>query len=62
MASHTKVPRSEVSSRPDLVYDPEKYEKKRYGWKDTEEQKNEKQFGRIVDVDEFVFVVWVGHG
>ena len=47
MASHTKVPRSEVSSCPDLIYDPEKYEKKRYGWKDTEEEKNEKKFDRI---------------
>jgi hypothetical protein len=51
----------EVSSCPDLVYDPEKYDKKRYGWKDTEEENDEKKFDRIVYVDESVFIMWIGH-
>jgi hypothetical protein len=51
----------EVSSCPDLVYDPEKYDEQRYGWKDTEEENDEKNLGRIRYVDETVFIMWIGH-
>lgn len=50
MATQGIVESEEVSSCPDFIYDPQYQYENGYGWKDTEEEYDEKQLDAVAKV------------